>query len=123
MSPLPGWLTPGTFVSDGSTIFAVDRVQQAKPPNRSISLLAGDGSRYPLQQCHRASLGDLINGQRFIDRFGKAVFMSLKGNLVTLSDGSKTAKVQLWLGGIDAAALSLARAFEGSEILDEEVLS
>ncbi|NER82275.1 MAG: hypothetical protein F6K42_22470 [Leptolyngbya sp. SIO1D8] len=120
MSPsLPEWLVPDVLACDGLTIFAVDRVQQAKPPQSGVVLMAGDGSRYPLEQCHKAGLGDLLSSKSFIDGFGKAVSIRIEHDLVVLSDRIRTAKVHLQPP--DAAALSLAGAFEGSDILDEEV--
>ena len=125
MSDLPAWLARGVFAFDGSTIFAVDRVQQAKPPNKGTSLLAGDGSRRSLGSCRKAAMGDLLKAQVFIDQFGKTCRVSFEGSVVTLSDSVSTAKVRIPQAEteFDKAVLSFVKAFDGEIVEDWEVVS
>lgn len=118
--PLPTWLTPDTLATDGTTIFAVARVQQAKPPDSGLYLAAADNSRYPLAQCKQATLADLTEAKTFIDASGQACAISYQGGLVTLNNGTTRRYVQLPAEAaiVAEAARKFAAAFDGAIVED-----
>ncbi|MBD1918907.1 MULTISPECIES: hypothetical protein [Cyanophyceae] len=117
---LPTWLTPGILATDGTTIFAVARVQQAKPPANGLYLAAADNSRYPLTQCKQATLADLTDAAVFIDASGQACTISYQDGLVTLDDGTTRRYVQLPAEAaiVAEAARNFAAAFDGEIVED-----
>lgn len=118
--PLPPWLTPGILATNGPTVFAVARVQQAQPPASGLYLVAADNSRYPLPQCKQATLADLTEATAFIDASGCACTISYRDGLVTLDNGSDRCYVRLPAEAaiVAEAARSLAAAFDGEIVED-----
>lgn len=119
MTTLPTWLTPGTFATDGYTIFAVTRVQKAQPPSRDVVLCDALDRRYPLNRCRLATLSDLAQAGRFVDDQGTELVLSIVNDLALLSHPAKNVIRRVRLPGLRnattvyAAALSIAQMFDG----------
>lgn len=116
---LPTWLTPGTLAACDSTLFAVAKVQRAKPPAKDVVLVAANGDRFPLALCCQAHLLTLAKACRFIDAAGTEVALSVVGDRVIISDLAFNEIRRVCIPGlteaadVDAAAQSFARAFNG----------
>lgn len=124
VSSLPDWLTPSVFATNGPTVFVVDKAQKARPPAKGIVLTAANGDRFPLAQCHKATLTDLPKAQRFIDGHGFETVISVVDDLVLLSAPGTTDIRRVRLSGLRdavsvfAIAQSFAADFNGVIVED-----
>ena len=119
MTSLPDWVQRGVFATNGFTIFAVQKPQKAKPPAKGIALVAANGERHSLSQCHKATLADLPNAGRFIAPNGVECVLSVVSDVALLSGSGMDRIYRVRLPGlrnavdVDAAAQKVAELFDG----------
>ncbi|MEM6433226.1 MAG: hypothetical protein AAF773_05120 [Cyanobacteria bacterium P01_D01_bin.115] len=118
----PDWLTQGTFATDGFTVFAVVKLQQAQPPAKGLALVAGNGERFELGRCRLATMSDLPSAGRFIEAQGFEAVLSVVNDLALISARDMAVVRRVRLPGLFDATTVREAAVRFAEFFDGEVV-